>query len=121
MARPIRIRSPTVNVHNEAPYTFARRFSTLDHLTRGRIGWNIVTGCLESAHRGKGEKQLPEHDRRYDYVMPKPRFSVTAAMAETRASGSFTGSCTASPVMPTPLPRAKVSGRACHAGRRRGC
>ena len=58
----------TVNVHNEAPYTFARRLSTLDHLTRGRIGWNIVTGYLESAHRGKGEKQLPEHDRRYDYA-----------------------------------------------------
>ena len=58
----------TVNVHNEAPYTFARRFSTLDHLTRGRIGWNIVTGYLESAHRGKGDEQLPEHDRRYDYA-----------------------------------------------------
>lgn len=58
----------TVNVHNEAPYTFARRFSTLDHLTRGRVGWNIVTGYLESAHRGEGERQLPEHDRRYDYA-----------------------------------------------------
>lgn len=58
----------TVNVHNEAPYTFARRFSTLDHLTRGRIGWNIVTGYLESAHRGRGEGKLPEHDRRYDYA-----------------------------------------------------
>ncbi len=58
----------TVNVHNEAPYTLARRFSTLDHLTRGRIGWNIVTGYLESAHRGKGDKRLPEHDRRYDYA-----------------------------------------------------
>ena len=58
----------TVNVHNEGPYSLARRFSTLDHLTRGRIGWNIVTGYLESAHRGKGDKQLPEHDRRYDYA-----------------------------------------------------
>ncbi|QOZ67303.1 LLM class flavin-dependent oxidoreductase [Bradyrhizobium arachidis] len=58
----------TVNVHNEAPYTLARRFSTLDHLTRGRIGWNIVTGYLESAHRGKGDGHLPEHDRRYDYA-----------------------------------------------------
>ena len=58
----------TVNVHNEAPYSLARRFSTLDHLTRGRIGWNIVTGYLESAHRGKGDKQLPEHDLRYDYA-----------------------------------------------------
>ena len=58
----------TVNVHNEAPYTLARRFSTLDHLTRGRIGWNIVTGYLDSAHRGKGDARLPEHDRRYDYA-----------------------------------------------------
>jgi FMN-dependent oxidoreductase (nitrilotriacetate monooxygenase family) len=58
----------TVNVHNEAPYTFARRLSTLDHLTRGRIGWNIVTGYLDSAHRGQSGGSLPAHDRRYDYA-----------------------------------------------------
>ena len=58
----------TVNVHNEAPYTFARRISTLDHLTRGRVGWNIVTGYLDSAHRGRGDTALPAHDRRYDYA-----------------------------------------------------
>jgi alkanesulfonate monooxygenase SsuD/methylene tetrahydromethanopterin reductase-like flavin-dependent oxidoreductase (luciferase family) len=38
----------------EHPYTFARRMSTLDHLTRGRIGWNIVTGYLDSAARNLG-------------------------------------------------------------------
>ena len=58
----------TVNVHNEAPYTFARRLSTLDHLTRGRVGWNIVTGYLDSAHRAQSGGALPEHDRRYDYA-----------------------------------------------------
>ncbi|WP_336488531.1 LLM class flavin-dependent oxidoreductase [Methylobacterium nigriterrae] len=58
----------TVNVHNEAPYTFARRLSTLDHLTRGRIGWNIVTGYLDSAHRGQSGGTLPDHDRRYDFA-----------------------------------------------------
>ena len=58
----------TVNVHNEAPYTFARRISTLDHLTGGRVGWNIVTGYLDSAHRGRGDKALPAHDRRYEYA-----------------------------------------------------
>jgi len=57
----------TVNVFAEAPYTFARRISTLDHLTNGRIGWNVVTGYLDSAHRGRGEV-LPPHDRRYDYA-----------------------------------------------------
>lgn len=57
----------TVNVHNEAPYTFARRISTLDHLTGGRLGWNIVTGYLDSAHAGRGDR-LPPHDQRYDYA-----------------------------------------------------
>ena len=36
------------------PYYLARRFSTLDHLTKGRIGWNIVTGFQDSAARGHG-------------------------------------------------------------------
>lgn len=47
------------------PYTFARQMSTLDHLTRGRIGWNVVTGYLDSAARAYGLKALPPHDERY--------------------------------------------------------
>ncbi len=50
----------------EHPYPFARRMSTLDHLTRGRIGWNIVTGYLESAARGMGRSEQIGHDERYD-------------------------------------------------------
>ena len=43
----------------------ARRFTTLDHLTRGRVGWNVVTGYLESAAANLGlGAQLP-HDERY--------------------------------------------------------
>jgi FMN-dependent oxidoreductase (nitrilotriacetate monooxygenase family) len=49
----------------ELPYPFARRMSTLDHLTKGRIGWNIVTGYLESAARGMGMSQQLAHDDRY--------------------------------------------------------
>ena len=56
----------TVNVNQEAPYTFARRLSTLDHLTEGRIGWNIVTGYLDSAARAVGRDGLTGHDLRYD-------------------------------------------------------
>lgn len=56
----------TANLSYEAPYTFARRLSTLDHLTGGRIGWNIVTGYLESAAKAMGLSQQVEHDRRYD-------------------------------------------------------
>ncbi|WNJ93800.1 LLM class flavin-dependent oxidoreductase [Bosea sp. 685] len=56
----------TVNLTYEQPYLFARRFSTLDHLTKGRIGWNIVTGYLDSAARGLGQDKLQNHDGRYD-------------------------------------------------------
>ncbi len=56
----------TVNTSNEAPYTFARRMSTLDHLTNGRIGWNIVTGYLDSAARALGDQGMIDHDTRYD-------------------------------------------------------
>jgi FMN-dependent oxidoreductase (nitrilotriacetate monooxygenase family) len=56
----------TVNTSVEAPYAFARRMSTLDHLTDGRIGWNIVTGYLDSAARALGQTGLGEHDNRYD-------------------------------------------------------
>jgi FMN-dependent oxidoreductase (nitrilotriacetate monooxygenase family) len=50
----------------EHPYSFARRMSTLDHLTRGRVGWNIVTGYLESAARNHGLDTITPHAERYD-------------------------------------------------------
>ncbi|MBX5171029.1 LLM class flavin-dependent oxidoreductase [Rhizobium sp. NZLR1b] len=56
----------TVNTTYEPPFLLARRMSTLDHLTKGRIGWNIVTGYLDSAARSMGFDKLPEHDARYD-------------------------------------------------------
>ena len=56
----------TVNLSYEAPFTFARRMSTLDHLTDGRVGWNIVTGYLDSAARAAGLAAQSPHDDRYD-------------------------------------------------------
>ncbi|HVX77538.1 MAG TPA: LLM class flavin-dependent oxidoreductase [Bradyrhizobium sp.] len=56
----------TFNVFDEMPYAFARKISTLDHLTRGRIGWNVVTGYSDSAARGRGSDRLLPHDERYD-------------------------------------------------------
>ena len=55
----------TANLSYEAPYGFARRMSTLDHLTDGRIGWNIVTGYLDSAAKGAGKERQAAHDDRY--------------------------------------------------------
>ena len=56
----------TVNLSYETPYQFARRFASLDHLTQGRIGWNIVTGYLDSAERLIGHSGLKDHDLRYE-------------------------------------------------------
>ncbi|MCK8292677.1 LLM class flavin-dependent oxidoreductase, partial [Erwinia amylovora] len=52
----------------EHPYPFARRISTLDHLTKGRNGWNIVTSYLESGARNIGQQAQNDHDARYDYA-----------------------------------------------------
>ncbi len=56
----------TANLTYEPPYLFARRLSTLDHLSKGRVGWNIVTGYLDSAAHAMGLRRQIEHDRRYD-------------------------------------------------------
>lgn len=50
----------------EPPYLFARRMATLDHLTGGRMGWNIVTGFLKSGALAMGQTDLTEHDLRYE-------------------------------------------------------
>jgi FMN-dependent oxidoreductase (nitrilotriacetate monooxygenase family) len=56
----------TASTSFEHPYTFARRMSTLDHLTKGRVGWNIVTSYLESGARNIGLDGQVRHDNRYD-------------------------------------------------------
>lgn len=52
----------------EHPYPFARRITTLDHLTNGRVGWNVVTGYLPSAARNMGQTDQLAHDDRYDHA-----------------------------------------------------
>lgn len=55
----------TQNILQEPPYAFARKMSSLDHLTRGRIAWNIVTTFLPGAGRNLGFAGLPDHAERY--------------------------------------------------------
>jgi FMN-dependent oxidoreductase (nitrilotriacetate monooxygenase family) len=50
----------------EPPFGFARRLSTLDHLTGGRLAWNIVTGYLPDAARNYGLTEQVKHDDRYE-------------------------------------------------------
>ncbi len=56
----------TSSVLQTHPFTFARQISTLDHLTRGRVAWNVVTSYLSNAAASLGLGGLPTHDERYD-------------------------------------------------------
>jgi FMN-dependent oxidoreductase (nitrilotriacetate monooxygenase family) len=55
----------TVSSTYEQPYALARKFSTLDHLSKGRVGWNIVTSYLDSAARNLGRDRQVPHEERY--------------------------------------------------------
>ncbi|WP_298609798.1 LLM class flavin-dependent oxidoreductase [uncultured Thiothrix sp.] len=56
----------TASTSFEHPYTFARRLSTADHHTKGRVGWNIVTSYLESGAKNISQTGLKRHDNRYE-------------------------------------------------------
>jgi FMN-dependent oxidoreductase (nitrilotriacetate monooxygenase family) len=56
----------TASTTYEPPYSLARRFSTVDHLSNGRVAWNIVTSYLDSAARSFGLDTQIEHDERYN-------------------------------------------------------
>jgi len=56
----------TASTSFEHPYTFARRLSTADHHTKGRVGWNIVTSYLESGAKNVGQSGLEFHNDRYE-------------------------------------------------------
>lgn len=55
----------TASTSFEPPFLLAKRFSTLDHFTRGRLGWNIVTGWKKAAFKAIGLDSPIDHDERY--------------------------------------------------------
>jgi long-chain alkane monooxygenase len=56
----------TISASYEPPFAHARRMSTVDHLTKGRVGWNVVTSYLDNAARNFGLDGQIAHDERYD-------------------------------------------------------
>ena len=55
----------TASTSYNSPYNLARRFASLDHISGGRAGWNIVTTATLEAARNFGLDDLPEHGARY--------------------------------------------------------
>ncbi|CAI4217796.1 unnamed protein product [Parascedosporium putredinis] len=56
----------TASTSFEPPFLLAKRLSTLDHLTGGRIGWNIVTSWKKAAFKAIGLDTPIPHDERYE-------------------------------------------------------
>ena len=58
----------TSSVISHHPLIFARQVSTLDQLTNGRVGWNIVTSANERAFRNLGLPGNLSHEERYNWA-----------------------------------------------------
>jgi FMN-dependent oxidoreductase (nitrilotriacetate monooxygenase family) len=56
----------TVSTSFNEPYNVARAFASLDHISNGRAGWNVVTSSSPKAVLNFGKEQLTEHDLRYE-------------------------------------------------------
>ncbi len=55
----------TLSTSYSDPYTVARQFASIDHISNGRAGWNIVTSPLEGSALNYSKPEHPEHDLRY--------------------------------------------------------
>jgi long-chain alkane monooxygenase len=58
----------TSSILQEHPFNFAKKLSTLDHLSKGRIGWNIVTSVSHNAAQNFGYDRIVQHDERYRWA-----------------------------------------------------
>jgi FMN-dependent oxidoreductase (nitrilotriacetate monooxygenase family) len=56
----------TISTTASQPYLTARRLASMDHMSRGRIGWNIVTSSHKGGVQSFGIDALPPHDERYE-------------------------------------------------------
>ena len=50
------------------PFHIARAYATLDHISQGRAGWNIVTSAMTAEAQNYGLEKLMDKDARYDYA-----------------------------------------------------
>ncbi|MFU9138788.1 LLM class flavin-dependent oxidoreductase [Erwinia tasmaniensis] len=86
----------TLSTSYSEPFTVARQFASLDHLSGGRGGWNVVTSPLEGSAKNFSRATHPEHDERYRVASEYLRV-VTGlwdswekdAFVRNKASGEF--------------------------------
>lgn len=77
----------TASTTFEPPYTVARRFASLDHISGGRAGWNIVTTANPDAALNFGLAEQPEHAARYRRA--REYFDVVTGLWDSFADDAF--------------------------------
>lgn len=87
----------TVSTSFDEPYNLARRMSSLDHLSKGRAAWNIVTSADSKAAANFGDRPFPPREERYaraeefvDVVCALWDSWSDDALAPNKATGEFT-------------------------------
>ena len=117
----------TLSTTGTTPYLATRRISTLNYLSRGRVGWNIVTGFSQAEHLANGMGEQMPHDERYDYadefmavcyalwdsVPPEAilrdaasgRFADPGAIRQVDFKGRYLSCKAVAPVLPSPYGR----------------
>ncbi len=71
----------------DEPYHVARRFASLDHLSGGRAGWNVVTTSNPDASRNFGREDHLEHSERY--ARAREFFDVVTGLWDSWADDAF--------------------------------
>ncbi|HEY4281066.1 MAG TPA: LLM class flavin-dependent oxidoreductase [Conexibacter sp.] len=79
----------TASTTFNAPFDLARRFSTLDHLSRGRAGWNAVTTFVPAVAENFGGTPLPDREQRYENAAEF--IEVVLALWESWGEGALLG------------------------------
>lgn len=78
----------TISTTYSEPFTIARQLMTIDKLSNGRAGWNIVTSPLEGSADNYNKGEHPEHDKRYDIA--KEHLEVVQGLWDSYEDDAFT-------------------------------
>ena len=99
----------TLSTNGTPPYLATRRITTLDYLSRGRVGWNVVTGHMQAEHLAIGNA-LINHEERYDRA--DEYMEVCYALWDAFSEGSVLKDRTAGILGdPNKIKRVKFSGK----------
>jgi alkanesulfonate monooxygenase len=77
----------TASTTFDAPYHIARRFASLDHISEGRAGWNIVTTSNPDAALNFGLEEHVEHGERYERA--REFYDVVTGLWDSFADDAF--------------------------------